>query len=382
MLKNGDTKEVFGSGKKPYVLKNIDGVCSCSCPAWRNQSAKIDVRTCKHLKAENGEALEAQRIGATNPATIAVTIPESPKMLVGSIEMDKSKRRNQHGGFIPFTDVEKSTIVDIEESRLGRKLRQDEKTDLFGPPLLLAHTVEEDFDPTGWLESEKLDGVRAYWNGEMLISRGGNVYQAPEWFVAGLPKIPLDGELWMGRGKFQATTAIVRRMVGGDEWVHIMYMVFDAPNIEGGFENRLRFLETLSLPEYAMVHEHTVCDGKAGLRSRLKAVSEDAGEGLMLRKPDSLYEAKRSHTLLKMKTFHDAEAVVIGYEPGKKANKGKTGALVVQIPNGKTFSVGTGLSAKDRETPPPIGATITYSYTELTNDGKPKCAAFVGVREE
>jgi len=424
-MKDGEVREVWGSGSKPYVLKCIGGLNSCSCPAWRNQSRPIDQRTCKHLRKECGDAFEAARIGGAPPPlvvsmscsmktetqvlteTLTAAEAESPEDIIAQvmgtkplsrlvepqenpvplkgdgIERDKTKRINAYGGFVPFSDREKAVIVAEEEAKKGRKLRQDEKADLFGPPVLLANNLEADFDPTGWLESEKLDGVRAYWNGEVFVSRQGNIYNAPAHFVAGLPKEPLDGELWMGRKQFQKTISVVKRQTPGPEWNQIKFVVFDAPiwadiyEDDATFERRLAHLETLTLGSFAQVHPHRICASREEMEQHLRDIEALGGEGLMYRKPGSLYEARRSSTLLKAKPFKDAEAVVIGYEPGKKANKGKTGGLIVRMPNGKTFNVGTGLTAKDRENPPAIGATITYRYTELTDDGIPKCGSFV-----
>ena len=57
-LRGGESVEMKGSGAKPYVLKNVGGVYSCTCPAWRNQSTAIERRTCKHLRKLRGDAAE------------------------------------------------------------------------------------------------------------------------------------------------------------------------------------------------------------------------------------------------------------------------------------------------------------------------------------
>ena len=61
------------------------------------------------------------------------------------------------------------------------------------------------------LVSEKMDGVRARWDGKQLLSRNGNTFAALEWFFANFPSHPLDGELWMRRGQFEAVSGAVRR---------------------------------------------------------------------------------------------------------------------------------------------------------------------------
>src|SRR5206468_3851452 len=111
------------------------------------------------------------------------------------------------------------------------------------PPLLLAETWDNAADLSGWWMSEKLDGVRAYWDGTQFLSRLGNLFHAPDWFVEGLPELPLDGELWIGRKKFQRTVSIVRRQDKNEVWNEVRFLVFDAPAAPGGFEDRLAFLK-------------------------------------------------------------------------------------------------------------------------------------------
>jgi DNA ligase-1 len=250
---------------------------------------------------------------------------------------------------------------------------------------LLAHSFEDvDVDPTGWWLSEKLDGVRGYWDGKNFISRQGNVFHAPDWFKMRLPDHPLDGELWMGRKLFQKTISVVKRLDAGEQWKKIMYVVFDAPHLDKPFEERMQFLDDYARrekPPYMQVHSQWKVQSRKYLLDELKRFEAMGAEGLMIRKPGSLYEVGRSSTLLKVKPFKDAEAIVVGHEPGKGRHKGRLGALVVQMPNGKTFSVGTGLSDAERENPPKIGATITYRYADLTDDSLPKCGSFLAVRD-
>ena len=100
----------------------------------------------------------------------------------------------------------------------------------------------------------------------------------------------------------------------------------------------------------------------------------------MLRQPGSLYEVGRSSTLLKVKTFHDAEAIVIGHQGGAGKHKGRLGALAVKLADGTEFAVGTGFSDEQRDNPPPVGSTITFRYQELSDAGVPRFPSFVGVR--
>ncbi len=221
-LQDGESVEMQGSGAKPYVLKNIGGVYSCTCPAWRNQSAPIERRTCKHLRKLRGEQAERERLGTEL----------APRLAASAAKKE-------------------------------------------GPPLLLAQTWDNTTDLTDWWMSEKLDGVRAFWDGE--------------------------------------------------QWKEVRFLVFDAPGCDGGFEVRLEYLAEAiraKRQSYAQLHEHQRCRGLSQIREELARVEALGGEGLMLRQPGSAYEIGRSFTLLKVKTFRDAEAIVLGHQPGKRRFKG------------------------------------------------------------
>ena len=370
---DGDVTRVQGSGSKPYTLKNVGGVLSCDCPAWRNVGGPIDKRTCKHLKKVRGDAAETARIGAFLKQAGAVQVTLTPAGLTG-------------GKAITADADYAQTVLDRAASE-GRKLRQDEKAKLHGPPVLLAHSFEDsDVDPTGWWMSEKLDGVRAYWDGTQFLSRQGNVFHAPAWFKAGLPDHPLDGELWIARQKFQNTISVVKRLDGGEAWRPVQYLVWDLPHLAVPFEARQDALEevcTASSCKHLKVVYQTRCKGKAHLKQELDQLVAVGAEGLMIRQPGSLYVATRSSTLLKVKPFKDAEGVVVGHEPGKGRHKGRLGGIVVRTANGKEFNVGTGFTDDERRNPPKIGSVVTYRFTELTDGGTgvPKCASFVSVRD-
>jgi DNA ligase-1 len=231
--------------------------------------------------------------------------------------------------------------------------------------------------------SEKLDGVRAWWDGRQFLSRQGNIYHAPAWFTAGLPNVPLDGELWLERKAFQRTVSIVRRHDQSDHWQQIKYVLFDGPGVDGPFEERQRLLNVMlreHQPEYARVLYQARCADIDDLKTELARIESLGGEGLMLRQPGSRYEAGRSSTLLKVKTFHDAEGRVVEYLPGKGRHAGRLGAIVVELPNGLTFSVGTGFTDAQRQNPPPVGSLVTYRYQEFTDRGVPRFPSFVRVR--
>jgi DNA ligase 1 len=339
-LADGESFFMQGSGAKPYELKNIGGVYSCSCPAWRNQSIAIEKRTCKHLRKLRGDAAEAARLGGA--------LAPPPRSATSAAAAD--------GSPAPVSP---------------------------GAPVLLAETWDGQIDPTGWWMSEKLDGVRAYWDGQKILSRLGNVYHAPDWFLAGLPALPLDGELFLNRKSFQQTIAIVRRQDKSDHWKRIKFLIFDAPAHEGPFEVRLmEAMRAVGEHPYASVHPHAVCRGPDHLEEELARVEALGGEGLMLRQPQSKYVVGRSPTLLKVKSFKDEEAVVIAHQGGAGRHKGRLGAILVRLTSGVEFSIGTGFSDKERENPPPVGSTVRFRYQELSEGGVPRFPSFSAVREE
>jgi DNA ligase 1 len=259
--------------------------------------------------------------------------------------------------------------------------KEGEKSDI-----LLAQIYQRGIDVTQFLVSEKYDGVRAIWDGKTLHTRAGNVIQAPAWFTKDLPKMPLDGELWMARGKFDALSGAVRKDVPIDaEWREISYMIFELPNTSDTFEARAKriveIVEKANIPHLKAVAQLRV-KNDTELQKKLKQIVALGGEGLMLHLADAPYITGRSDVLLKLKLLLDAEAKVISHQAGRGKYKGKLGALLVETPEGVRFKLGTGFSDAQRENPPEIGSTVTYTYRDITKTGKPKFASFLRVRNE
>ncbi|WP_293645225.1 DNA ligase [Thiolapillus sp.] len=254
-----------------------------------------------------------------------------------------------------------------------------------GTELLLLTKYRPGMVIDGWLMSEKLDGVRAYWDGSRLLSRQGNPFAVPDWFIQDLPPFELDGELWIARGQFEQTLSIVSRNYHDPEWRRITYRVFEVPHASGGLLTRLHKLEAY-LKEHPLEHvsviPQSVCRDTAHLMEKLDAVVAAGGEGLVLREPGSPYETGRSRHALKVKRYDDMEGRVLGYRPGKGKFKGMVGALQVEIEGGKRFYIGTGLSDQDRRDPPAIGSLITFRYHGLSSAGIPRFASFMRVREQ
>ncbi len=249
---------------------------------------------------------------------------------------------------------------------------------------MLATTWQKAADPGGWWMSEKFDGVRGYWDGQRMFTRQGEAIAIPDRLRTALPDFPLDGELWIGRGRFQETLATVRDAQPGAGWESVQYLVFDAPAHPGPFEARLARVEAW-LREHPSAHVRVVeqvrCTGRPHLAAFLAEVERQGGEGVMLRAPGSPYTAGRSEHLRKHKSFDDTEAVVRGYNPGKGKYTGLVGSLRVELPDGTRFSVGSGLTDHDRRNPPPIGSTITFKHHGWTDAGKPRFPVFWRIRE-
>lgn len=252
------------------------------------------------------------------------------------------------------------------------------------PDLQLANKYHAQIILQNYWVSEKYDGVRAFWNGKQLISRQGNIINAPEWFTAPLTGTQLDGELWLDRRKFDQLSGIIRRQSPVDaNWRNIKYMVFDLPNSAQVFDERLRQLrlviENINAPQIRLVEQLKIST-HSELMLKLDEVVAGNGEGLMLHLGTSTYKNTRSNDLLKLKKYSDAEAVVIKHIPGKGKFKGMLGSILVETADKKRFKIGSGFSDAERKNPPAVGSVITYKYFGLTNNGIPRFASFLRVR--
>lgn len=254
------------------------------------------------------------------------------------------------------------------------------------PSPTLAQRYHPGIDVTAYRVSEKYDGVRALWTGSQLQSRQGLPIRAPAWFTAGWPAEPLDGELWAGRGRFAAAQAAVAAGTPGDaQWRGLRYMVFDVPSAPGGFDARLptlqRQVEAIGQPWVQAVPQWRVAS-HGQLMQQLRAHDKAGAEGLMLRRGDAPYRGGRSEDLLKLKSFDDAEGLVVGHVPGRGKYAGQTGALLVQMPDGQRFRLGSGLSDALRRDPPPLGTLVTYRFNGTHAGGLPRFARFWRVRAD
>ena len=328
---------VAGSGNRSYEITHKQSdkgkYYHCTCPSWKFISRPIEERQCKHIMA-----------------------------LLGTISLPK---QNVSEG--------------CADRLVGCKRKKDDASSCIEVALAEKWTTE---DPTGYYMSEKLDGMRCIWDGSTLRTRTGNIINAPLMLVAQLPNIALDGELFMGRGKFQELMSITRRHTPNEnDWKRVRFMVFDAPHIPTPFQGRLDAAESSLIGcEWACVHLQERCKGTEDVMEELERILQKGGEGVMLRNPRAQYKGGRTTDLLKVKKFQDAEAHITGFEPGTGRNEGRMGAIYCTDVDGLTFKIGTGFKDNMRDNPPAIGTLITYKYQEKTRNGKPRFPVFVRVR--
>ncbi|SJL02651.1 uncharacterized protein ARMOST_05985 [Armillaria ostoyae] len=405
IMADGEEKEGFSLNASSLHSFTHTTLRRSTCPAWRNQGGvPVNARSCKHLKSLLGDKYETARMKLKNPHGNQGSPKKKPQSKTKSSVKRKRKDADEEEDAKPVKRPRKPVSSgskkgsagvdddddDDEEEEEEEEEEGDAETVSAGkkvPELLLANKwdIEKGADPTGWLMSEKLDGVRTFFDGQHMYSRLGNPFTPPKWFLDQLPKdITLDGELFGGRGEFQSTVSIVKTI--NSHWKEITFQVFDVPSRgTEPFEDRLEFLNKLfgsngtHQSDKVNVVEHELVKDRQHVLDQLKKIESLGGEGLMLRKPGSQYEGRRSSTLLKIKTFYDAEAVVTGYAPGKGRNADVTGALKCKMASGKTFSVGSGLNDQLRQKPPKIGSIITYRFQELTRDNVPRFPTYVGL---
>lgn len=238
-----------------------------------------------------------------------------------------------------------------------------------------------------YLMSEKLDGIRAFWDGKRFLSRTNKEFAAPRWFSEGFSNEPLDGELWIARGEFEQTASTVMKKDPHEGWKKIKYMVYDLPGWTIPFFYRLAHLQGIVekakiFNKYIEYLPHQYCETEEKMEELYHNIIKVGGEGLMLKQmhcPPIV--TKSSKLLLKYKKFYDMEGRVIGYTQGKGKYINVMGNLIVKI-DGGTVSIGTGFSDLERENPPPIGALVTFTYQGLTNHGNPRFPSFMRERKD
>lgn len=254
------------------------------------------------------------------------------------------------------------------------------------PSIQLATTYHEGIAIEDYWVSEKLDGVRAYWNGKQLVTRNGNPINPPHWFIRQLPPRHLEGELWQQRSHFNTTSGIVRRKLADNkDWRSMKFMLFDLPHYQGTFTQRLTELTNI-VKQIDQSHVQVIGQFKLKsadeLMTELDRIVALGGEGLMLHHQDAPYKTGRQHHLLKLKQYQDAEAVVLEHLRGKGKFSDVMGAIRVKNSQGVVFKVGSGFTLNERKNPPAIGSTITYKYFGVSKNNVPRFPSFMRIRKD
>jgi DNA ligase-1 len=250
-------------------------------------------------------------------------------------------------------------------------------------PQQLARLYHDDIVIKDYYVSEKLDGIRGRWNGSALITRSGNIINAPTWFIKNFPQQTMEGELWLARNSFAKTASIILRKTPNEDWRKIKFMLFDLPEHKGTFSQRLSELrllvDVIASPNLQVIPQFKLAN-KSELMQKLDELVEQGAEGLMLNHHNAYYQDGRSASLLKLKKHQDAEARVIEHIPGKGKYKNMLGSLLVELDSGLQFKIGSGFSDLQRQEPPQINTVITFKYYGLTARGIPRFASFLRVK--
>ncbi|WP_455756667.1 DNA ligase [Sulfurimonas sp.] len=252
-------------------------------------------------------------------------------------------------------------------------------TSLFAkkPELFLLNIYNEDINVTSWYMSEKLDGVRAYWDGENLISRSGKVFATPKFFIKDFPKHELDGELWSKREDFSNIVSILNKKKPHTKWSKLTFNIFEVPHAKGGLIQRLK---TVKSSKYIRIIKQIKVKNKKHLDEFLKSIENLGGEGVVVRDASLFYYTGRDNNALKVKSYLDEECEVVGYNKGNGKYEGMVGSLSCRMKNMQVIKIGSGLNNKQRVTPPKIGAIITFKYYVLTSKGNPRFPIFLRIK--
>lgn len=252
------------------------------------------------------------------------------------------------------------------------------------PRIQLATKMVKSINVEDYYVSEKLDGVRGYWTGQRMLSRSGREIVMPGWFSEGFPDQVLEGELWLGRGMFEAMSSIARKNKPiNAQWRQVKFMLFDLPVHGGIFSDRYsELLLIANQSDYLEAIKQQVISNNVKLYKLLDSVVSADGEGLMLHRKGALYKVGRSQDIVKLKPKYDAEAIVVEHFEGKGKYSGMLGAILVKMPNGIRFKIGTGFSDAERQAPPKLGSRITFQYLGLTKNGVPRFAHFLRERPQ
>lgn len=239
-------------------------------------------------------------------------------------------------------------------------------------------------NPHLYVYSEKLDGVRAYWDGKNLYSKGGKLLTPPSFFTQNFPPFPIEGELWSKRGDFEKIVGIIKSKTNPQQWKELKFYIFEVPYQTGGILERLEFLQTYlhtsPAPFIQIIPQFQVTTLKA-LNETLLTLSKEGAEGLVIRDKTLPYYTGRTKSAMKLKLYQDRECKITAYIQGKGKFENQVGAI--ECLDGEVkFKIGSGMNEDFRKNPPKIGTIITYKYFGLNKNKKPKFPVFLRIRSD
>lgn len=245
-------------------------------------------------------------------------------------------------------------------------------------------------DLSGWVMSEKYDGVRAIWDGKKLKTRQNKDFCAPKSFLAKLPPFSIDGELWVGRGSFEKVASITARC--DEDWSELKYLIFDVPETKGDLLARLTvfkdFLAKNPNSQVKIIEQIGIKNTKDAF-DYLDKIIANGGEGVVVRDPNVPYKSGRQNSIMKIKKFYDAECEVASIKPRKDDNSLVGSVLCKDLSGKNSFKIGSGFGGlkicekaitSALEDCLKTGDIITYKYQNLTKNKKPRFGVFLRKR--
>jgi len=273
---------------------------------------------------------------------------------------------------------------------------------------MLAYKVDK--KPVDWSEKvfmqPKLDGVRCIIqlnnNNELIAySRTGKPWLNIKHILHDLkpffdehPDVILDGELYNHdlRDDFNKIISLVRKTKPTDldrsEAAELVqFHCYDYANGSDSYGIRMRNLSVSDMYSYCVKYVPT---HRVATQSLSKVIHEqnlnDGYEGSILRL-DEPYQRKRSYNLQKFKDFHDTEATIVGYVPGKGKRTGTLGKFLMIDDEGVEFGCppGKGYNYKDlanilNNVSDYIGKRATFTYFERTPAGSYRHPFYKAIR--
>jgi len=317
--------------------------------------------------------------GLTNPALL----PKNRGLINKSLVPPVKNEENSQG--TKFLSSPTNNTLEQRHEEFRKKLKKVAPGDCpFGEPAFESHdylTVPskwENEDVTGWYISEKLGGIRCLWNGLEMWPKSGPQYNLPEFFIERLPKSPLDGELCMKGGSLSRCMMVVKKKPTDPdfekEWNNMSFVVYDAPEAPGTFQQRLQALKEYfekSDGLYVNLHEYKKCEGNSDAEKELKQEERKGGEGILLTNPNGEYVKGKSKNVLERKSKFEGRAIVKEVIRDKEKPQIIT-SLRVENVKGIEFMINRGITDDLRKNPPKVGDEIVYEYKGILDSEKPK----------